>query len=97
MISKFKCFQDPNKWFLKYAVLKILQRIRKPLWFRNEFENGISKKRQALKRFRKEPPAAIKIGLLKISQKTRQSVKEAKYNHFSIVFSNCMHKPENFS
>ena len=51
---------------------------RKPPWFNNQFKNAINKKRQALKHFRRKQTASKKTRVLKNSQKTCHTVKEAK-------------------
>ena len=68
----------------------------KQAWCNKKFQNAISRKKQALNRFRELPTASNKTRVLKISEKTISTVKEAKCNHFSKVFSNCLNEPKSF-
>ena len=62
----------------------------------NKVKNAISKKRQALESFREIPTASNETELLKISLKIENNAEEAKYNHFSKVFSNGINKLNKF-
>ena len=61
-----------------------------------KLKQAISKKRQALKRFEELTTAFNKTRRLKASRKTSYTVKEAKCNRFSKIFSFCINKPKKF-
>ena len=54
-------------------------------WFINKVQNTISRKRQALKRFREKPTASNETRLLRNSRKTNYTVEEPKCNLSSNV------------
>ena len=63
-------------------------------WLHNEVKVDIKKKRQTLKRFRGIKAALNRRNLLKNSQKTSFTGKEAQSSHFLNVYSNCVTSPK---
>ena len=87
MQTSIQFFNSVKQWKKKKS---------KQPWFDKEVKSDLSKKRQAMRRFGEKPTASNKTRLLRIRQKTNYSVKEAKCNHFSNVFSNCLKKTKKF-
>ena len=68
------------------SVKQCKQKKRKPLCFNFKVKKAISKKRQALKRFKDKPTASNETRLLKIGQKTSYTVKRDKLFIFTRLF-----------